>query len=116
MRISRRMVSLRMHFMAKEEKQGFWRRKRGAIPFIIIATVIVVVLLLNEETSVKVNMEYEARINELKSEIKCNRDSAEYYRTHRLAIENGESDLERLARESYHMQKPSEDVFVYGEK
>lgn len=97
------------------EKKGFWRRRRGAIPFIVIATVIVVVLFLNEETSVKINMEYEARINDLKKEIKHNQDSAEYYRRHRMAIENGEGDLERLARERYHMQRPTEDVFVYDE-
>lgn len=102
--------------MAKEkekEKIGFWRRRRGAIPFILIASVIVVVLFLNEETSVKTNMEYETRITELQKEIQMNRDSAQYYRTHRLAIENGEGDLERLARERYHMQKPSEDIFIY---
>lgn len=98
------------------EKKGFWRRRRGAIPFIVIATVIVVVLFLNEETSVKTNMEYESRINDLKREIQHNRDSAEYYRQHRLAIENGEGDLERLARERYHMQRPTEDVFVYEGK
>lgn len=101
---------------SEKEKKGFWRRKRGAIPFLFIATVIIVVLILNEETSVKTNMEYEARINELKSEIKHNNDSAQYYREHRLAIENGEDDLERLARERYHMQKPTEDVYVYDEK
>lgn len=98
------------------EKQGFWRRKRGTIPFIVIATVIVMVLILNEETSVKTNMEYEARINDLKKEIKNNLDSADYYHRHRMAIENGEDDLEHLARERYHMQKPTEDVFVYGER
>lgn len=97
------------------EKKSFWKRRRGAIPFIVIATVVVVVLFLNEETSVKTNMEYEARINDLKKEIQHNRDSAEYYRQHRLAIENGEGDLERLARERYHMQRPTEDVFVYDE-
>lgn len=103
--------------MARSSKEkGFWKRRRGAIPFIVIATVIVVVLILNEETSVKTNMEYEARISELQSEIRHNRDSAEYYRSHRLAIENGEDDLERLARERYHMQKPTEDVYVYDEK
>ena len=100
----------------KKEKQGFWRRRRSAIPFIVIATVVVVVLVLNEETSVTTNMEYEARINDLKAEIKHNRDSAAYYYTHRQAIENGDEDLERIARERYHMQKPTEDVFVYGEK
>lgn len=100
--------------MAKENtKKGFWRRRRGAIPFIVIASVIVLVLYLNEETSVRTNMEYEGKINELKQEIKHNLDSAEYYRVHRLAIENGEGDLEHLARERYHMQKPTEDVFVY---
>lgn len=100
--------------MSKENtKKGFWRRRRGAIPFIVIASVIVLVLYLNEETSVRTNMEYEGKINELKQEIKHNLDSADYYRAHRLAIENGEGDLEHLARERYHMQKPTEDVFVY---
>lgn len=99
----------------KEERKGYWKRKRGAIPFILIATLIVVVLFLNEETSVKTNMEYETRINELKMQIKHNLDSASFYKYHRLAIENGEDDLEELARERYHMQKPTEDVFVYEE-
>ena len=94
-------------------KKGFWRRRRGAIPFIVIATVIVVVLFLNEETSVKTNLEYEKRISDLKEQIKHNQDSAEYYREHRMAIESGKSDLERIARERYHMQKPTEDIFIY---
>lgn len=97
----------------ENQKRGFWARRRGAIPFMLIATVIIVVLFLNEETSVKTNMEYDGRINELKEQIVSNRDSAAFYRRHRLAIENGEGDLEYLARERYHMQKPSEDVFVY---
>lgn len=97
----------------KNNKGGFWQRRRGAIPFILIATVIVLVLFLNEETSVRTNMEYEGRINELKKEIQENRDSAAFYKQHRMSIENGEGDLEHLARERYHMQKPTEDVFVY---
>lgn len=100
--------------MEKEnKKKGYWARKRSAIPFLVIGTVIVLVLFLNEETSVKTNMEYERRINQLKSEIQLNKDSAQYYRRQRLAIEGGEEDLERLAREKYHMQRPTEDIFVY---
>lgn len=95
------------------EKKSFWQRHKGAIPFIVIATVIVLVLVFNEETSVKTNMEYEARIGELTKEIKSNRDSAAYYHRHRMAIEQGEADLEHLARERYHMQRPTEDVFIY---
>lgn len=97
----------------QEEKKGFWARKRSAIPFLVIGTVIVLVLFLNEETSVKTNMEYENRIKSLKTEIQNNKDSAEYYKEHRMAIENGQGDLERLARERYHMQRPTEDIFVY---
>lgn len=97
------------------EKKGFWARKRSAIPFFVIGTMIVLVLFLNEETSVKTNVEYEKRINSLKTQIQHNQDSAKYYREHRMAIENGKSDLERIARERYHMQKPTEDIYVYEE-
>ena len=97
------------------EKKGFWARKRSAIPFLVIGTMIVLVLFLNEETSVKTNVEYEKRINSLKTQIQHNLDSAKYYREHRIAIEQGKGDLERLARERYHMQKPTDDIFVYEE-
>ena len=89
------------------------KRRLGAVPFIIIASVIIVVLFLNEETSIKTNMKLDSQINELKTQIKLNNDSAEYYRNRKLAVENGEEDLEQLARERYHMQKPTEDVFIY---
>lgn len=98
------------------KKSNFWLRRRSTIPFILIGSVVVLMLFLNEETSVKTNVEYEKRINLLKSEIKLNKDSAEYYRSHRLAIEKGESDLEHLAREKYHMQKPTEDVYLLNEE
>lgn len=109
------MINFADSMAEKKEKKGFWRRRLGALPFIVVATVIVVVLFLNEETSVSTNMRYEAQINELKLQIQHNRDSAEYYRTHRIAIEEGKGDLEQLARERYHMQKPTEDVFIYEE-
>lgn len=100
--------------MATEKgKLSFWQRRKGVVPFVIIATLIIVVLVLNEETSVSNNIKYDARINELKAEIKLNNDSAEYYKARKMAIENGADDLEVLARERYHMQKPTEDVFLY---
>ena len=98
------------------KKSNFWLRRRSTLPFIAIGSVIVLMLFLNEETSVKTNVEYEKRINMLKSAIKENKDSAAYYREHRLAIEKGEGDLERLAREKYHMQRPTEDVYIFEEE
>lgn len=98
------------------KKSNFWLRRRSTLPFVIVGSVIVLVLFLNEETSVKTNVEYEKRINMLKSEIKENQDSAAWYRQHRMAIEKGESDLEHLAREKYHMQRPTEDIYIYSEE
>lgn len=72
----------------------------------------VMVLLFNEDTSISLNMEYDRQINELTEEIAQCRDSAAFYRRQREAIIHGTDDVERLAREKFHMQKPSEDVFI----
>ncbi|MDE5903402.1 MAG: hypothetical protein K2O78_08845 [Muribaculaceae bacterium] len=99
----------------KTKKLSFWMRRKSHIPVLAIGTLVVLLLFFNEEASIQLNMEYQDRINELKSEIKLNEDSAAYYRARREAIEHGTSDLEHLAREQFHMQKPSEDVFLIKE-
>lgn len=96
----------------KIKKLSFWVRRRSHLPVIIIGGLLVALLYFNEETSVKLNMEYQNRINELQREIKMNQDSAEYYRHRRHAIESGQADLEEVAREQFHMQRPSEDVYL----
>lgn len=96
----------------KFKKTVWWVRRRSHLPMLIIAGVIVMLLLFNEDTSVELNVKYQKEINELRREIKSNLDSAEYYRTRRMAIERGESDLEHIAREQYHMQRLTEDVFL----
>ncbi len=90
-------------------------RRKSHLPVLIIGTLVVLLLFFNEETSVKLNMEYQNRINELQQEIKLNEDSASYYRSRREAIETGTSDLEHVAREQFHMQRPTEDVFLIKE-
>lgn len=98
------------------KKVGFWVRRRSNIPMILVGGLIVVLLFINEDTSVSLNMEYERRINSLKREIRECRDSAAYYRARREALESGESDLEYLAREQYHLQRPTEDVYLLTDK
>lgn len=99
----------------KLKKFSFWVRRKSHLPVIIIGGFIIALLVLNEETSVKLNMEYQNQINDLQRKIKLNEDSAEYYRQRRMAIENGEDDLEEVAREQFHMQRPSEDVYLLTE-
>lgn len=94
---------------------SLWVRRRSYLPVLVIGTLIVALLFVNDETSVRLNMEYQQQINELKRQIKLNEDSAEYYRSRRRAIETGTSDLEHVAREQFHMQKPTEDIYLIKE-
>lgn len=79
---------------------------------ILIGSLIVMLLFFNEETSLALNMEYDREINRLSLEIKENKDSANYYRNQKDAILHNSGDLEHLARERFHMQRPTEDVFI----
>ena len=73
---------------------------------------IVLLLFINEGTSLSRNIEYQKRISELKAEIKQCNDSAAYYKEKKEAILRGGAPLEYVAREQYHMQRPTEDVFL----
>ncbi|MBD5203884.1 MAG: hypothetical protein HDS82_03295 [Bacteroidales bacterium] len=94
------------------KKANFWVRRRSSIPVLLIGSLVVLLLVLNEDTSISLNMEYERQINEIKAEIKLNKDSAAFYRSRRESILQGTADLEYLAREQYHMQRPTEDVYI----
>lgn len=96
----------------KMKRAGFWVRRRSHLPLLLVGGLVVTLLFLNEDTSVSLNMEYEREINSLKREISQCRDSAAYYRHHREALESGSGELEYIAREQYHMQRPTEDVFL----
>jgi len=94
------------------KKANFWVRRRSHIPVVIIGALVIMVLYFNEDTSVTLNMKYDREINRLNAEIKEARDSAAYYRARREAIVAGEAPLEYMAREQYHMQRPSEDIYL----
>ena len=72
----------------------------------------VLLLFFNDETSVALNMEYDKEINRLSLEIKECKDSAAFYRQQRESLLHETEDLEHLARERFHMQRPTEDVYI----
>lgn len=94
------------------KKASFWVRRRSHLPILLIGGLVVMLLYFNDETSWSQNMEYDKRISELKQKIKLERDSTEYFRTRRTAIESGQTDLEHMAREQFRMQRPTEDVYI----
>lgn len=102
--------------MKKSKKAGFWLRRRSHLPMLIIGGIVVGVLYFDDETSVKLNMQFDRQINALKKEIALNRDSAQFYRERREGIERGKADLEIMAREQFHMQRPTEDVYILSDE
>lgn len=82
------------------------------MPLLLLGSLVVLLLFFNDETSLSLNMEYEREINRLSLEIQECRDSAAFYRAQREAIIHDSEDLERMARERFHMQRPTEDVYI----
>lgn len=93
-------------------KAAYWYKRCTSIPLLLIGVLCVGILLLNDDASFTQSMVFEQEIIRLKREIKENNDSAAYYRERRLAIESGDDALEYIAREQYHMKRPTEDVFL----
>ncbi len=94
------------------KKLNFWFRRKSHFTLIVVGTVVVLVLFFNEETSMKLNMQYEEEIKDLKRQIKECEDSAEWYRSRREALYINSEDLEHVVREQYHMQRSTEDVYL----
>ena len=93
-------------------KTAYWFKRCANIPLMIIGAFFIGILLLNDDASFTQSMVFEKEIVRLKKEIKENKDSAAYYRNRRIAIERGDDALEYIAREQYHMKRPTEDVFL----
>lgn len=96
----------------KSKKLNFWIRRRSHLALLAIGAVVVMVLFFNEDASMKLNMQYQERIRELSLEIRECEDSAAWYRARREALYIDTDELEHVVREEYHMQKPTEDVFL----
>lgn len=94
---------------------SFWLRRRSHLAPLLIGSVVLGVLFFNEDTSWKDNMAYQEEINELKERIRLCNDSAQWFHDRREQLLHGNEELEQIAREEYHMQKPTEDIYLIEE-
>lgn len=94
------------------KKFAFLARRKGQLVLIFLGTLVIVLLFMNDDASVSRNMEYDRRISEMRVQIKANNDSAEYYKARYEALLHQDADLEHTAREQFHMQRPTEDVYL----
>lgn len=110
------MINFAKMLGKKLKRWNFFVRRKSHITLFVIGGASVLLLFFNEDTSMKLNMQYEGEIKQLKKEIKQCNDSAEWYRQRREALYIGTEELEHVVREQYHMQRPSEDVYLLNQR
>lgn len=89
-----------------------WLRRYIRPGFVLTASVIVFVLFFNDNSLIT-TYEHEQEIDRLRAEIKECRDTLLYYEALNRALDTDVEAMERIVREHYHMQRPTEDVYVF---
>lgn len=97
----------------KQQLNSFvtWCRRYISVTFVIVLAFVFFVLFFNDN-SVMHSFELNQRINELELEISENEDTLQHYRRLNRALNTDAETMERIVRENYHMQRPSEDVYI----
>ena len=80
-------------------------------PLLIFIVFVVVLLFFGENNYMRIN-KYRSQINELKSQIKNNQDSAAIYDAKVSELNTDNETLERLVREKYGMKRTNEEVYI----
>ena len=81
------------------------------IPLLIFIGFVVVLLFFGDNNYMRIS-KYRSQINELKSQIKSNEDSAAMYDAKVNELNTDKESLERLVREKYGMKRTNEEVFI----
>ena len=92
-------------------KRPRWIPRWVNIPLLIFIAFVVVLLFFGENNYLRIN-KYRSEINELKSQIKNNKDSAAVYDAKVNELNTDNESLERLVREKYGMKRVNEDVYI----
>ena len=81
------------------------------IPLLIFTAFVVVLLFFGENNYMRIS-KYRSQINELKSQIKNNEDSAAMYEAKVNELNTDNESLEHLVREKYGMKRINEEVYI----
>ncbi len=88
-----------------------WVPEWVTFTFVVFVIFVVFMLFYGESSYMKSN-EYTQQINELKREIKENRDTTRLYQQKIKELNTDKESLERIAREKYGMKHENEEVYV----
>lgn len=96
------------------EKLLRWSRRYISVTLVAVLATTVFVLFLNDN-SVMRTYEYRQEITRLEQEIKNRQDTLLHYRRLNTSLETDRASMEKIVRENYHMQRPTEDVYLIDE-
>lgn len=91
-----------------------WCRRYISLMFLAIFAFVLYLLFFSENSYWRL-LELNNQITELRTEIKSNRDTMEYYLEKNKKLDTDPAEMERIVREQYHMQREGEEVYVVEE-
>lgn len=95
-------------------RYGFLQWCRRYISFSLIAVVgALVFILFFTDNSISSIYDYQQQIVDRRKAIKSEQDTLEYYRQQQRSLVSDPVMMEHVAREQYHMQRSTEDVYIY---
>ena len=99
---------------SSQRKRTFlqWCRRYISLSLIAVVGALVFILFFTDN-SISTIYGYEQEIAARKEAIKAETDTMEYYRALQRSLVNDPVSMEHVAREQYHMQRSTEDVYVY---
>lgn len=89
-----------------------WSKRYFSLTLVVVVVYLLFLLVFNENSMAR-SIEIDRTIDSLRTEIAAGRDSLHYYRTLNSLLTTDPREMERVAREQYHMNRPNEDVFVF---
>lgn len=89
-----------------------WLKRYVSLSLLVVIGFVAFVLFFNEN-SVMRSMNYNAEIRSLEKEIAQYEDTLRHYQQLNDRLNSDPAEMERIVREHYHMQRPSEDVYIF---
>lgn len=89
-----------------------WLKRYISLPLLIVMGFLAYVLFFNEN-SLRKSIDYAGEIRTLEEKISQCEDTLRYYEALNKRLDSSPEELERIVREHYHMQLPSEDVYIF---
>ena len=89
-----------------------WGRRYISFTLLIVVAYLALLLFFNENSMMR-SIDLDRTIDSLRTEIRVNQDSLEYYKALNNRLSTSPEEMERVAREQYNMNRPDEDVYVF---